>query len=166
MKTLIFNLIISLFLITTSTAQFKSAYIQKSYILAQNENYVNLQSQIHDSLIYWQNKIDILNSQIDTKYADYKNSKNSLTKEERIAKENEVIRLDENRRKLTKLYFNERYKKMQKHLLVYEKKVEKTAKTYAEKNNYDIIFIETNNENSKNKGKDISDEIISLLSNE
>lgn len=81
------------------------AYIDMNYILENVPEYVEAQYKLDEKIVTWQNKLDVLNNEIDTEKTDLSNEKPLLTKELINEREEDILIKEQELSRLQIAYF-------------------------------------------------------------
>ena len=138
-----FTLFAALVLTGLSASAQRFAYVDSEYILSQMPTYKSAQAQIDEMSKEWQAEIDAKFEEVDKMYKQYQAEKVLLTADMRTKRENEIIELEREAKKLQNDKFGyegELFKKRQELIKPIQDKVYAAINKVAKNNGLDFIF--------------------------
>lgn len=168
MKKKIFILIIFLFTVQFGFAQ-RYGYIDTEYVLSKLPSYQTAQTKLDGFSKKWQKEIETKYKEVELKYKEYQSEKVLLSAEMKKKKEEEIITLEREAKKLKQKYFGvngELFKKREELIKPIQEEIARALKEVAEDGNYAMIFdisvgayiLYTNNK------YDVSDDVLKKIS--
>ncbi len=121
----------------------KYAYVDTDYILQNIPEYSDAQQELDDLSIKWQKEIENKLQEIDTKYKSYQADKVLLPKDMQIQKEEEIIAMEKQVKKMQKKRFGSNgdlFKKRQELIKPIQEKIFNAIEEIASTSNYAMIF--------------------------
>jgi len=161
--------ILSLFTIFSSILlSQKIAYVSSDYILDKIPEYKSATEQINQLSLKWNEEIEKIYNEVEFMYKDYQTKQFLMTKEERIEKEEEILKLEKEAKNLEqKRYGNDGdlFTKRNELVQPIQDKILKAINDFSEENRYDIILDKDGDLILlyTNKRIDVSDEILKKL---
>ena len=161
--------ILSLFTIFSSILlSQKIAYVSSDYILDKIPEYKSATEQINQLSLKWNEEIEKIYNEVEFMYKDYQTKQFLMTKEERIEKEQEILKLEKEAKSLEqKRYGNDGdlFTKRNELVQPIQDKILKAINDFSEENRYDIILDKDGDLILlyTNKRIDVSDQILKKL---
>ena len=161
--------ILSLFTIFSSILlSQKIAYVSSDYILDKIPEYKSATEQINQLSLKWNEEIEKIYNEVEFMYKDYQTKQFLMTKEERIEKEEEILKLEKEAKNLEqKRYGNDGdlFTKRNELVQPIQDKILKAINDFSEENRYDIILDKDGDLILlyTNKRIDVSDQILKKL---
>lgn len=161
---------LSLLLLMSGTSLFaqKFAYVDTEYILTNIPSYKAAQDEIDNIAKEYQTEIDAKHKEIEKLYREYQAEKVLLTQEMRTKREEEIISMERDVKKLQNDYFGPEgllYQKREEKVGPIQEEIYNSLKEIANENGYALIF-DTSSAPSilfSNPKYDISDQVLQRL---
>ena len=146
----------------------KIAYVSSDYILDKIPEYKSATEQINQLSLKWNEEIEKIYNEVEFMYNDYQTKQFLMTKEERIEKEQEILKLEKEAKSLEqKRYGNDGdlFTKRNELVQPIQDKILKAINDFSEANRYDIILDKDGDLILlyTNKRIDVSDQILKKL---
>mgnify|MGYP001163733697 FL=1 len=146
----------------------KIAYVSSDYILDKIPEYKSATEQINQLSLKWNEEIEKIYNEVEFMYKDYQTKQFLMTKEERIEKEQEILKLEKEAKSLEqKRYGNDGdlFTKRNELVQPIQDKILKAINDFSEENRYDIILDKDGDLILlyTNKRIDVSDQILKKL---
>jgi len=146
----------------------KIAYVSSDYILDKIPEYKSATEQINQLSLKWNEEIEKIYNEVEFMYKDYQTKQFLMTKEERIEKEQEILKLEKEAKNLEqKRYGNngDLFTKRNELVQPIQDKILKAINDFSESNRYDIILDKDGDLILlyTNKRIDVSDQILKKL---
>lgn len=146
----------------------KIAYVSSDYILDKIPEYKSATEQINQLSLKWNEEIEKIYNEVEFMYNDYQTKQFLMTKEERIEKEQEILKLEKEAKSLEqKRYGNDGdlFTKRKELVQPIQDKILKAINDFSEANRYDIILDKDGDLILlyTNKRIDVSDQILKKL---
>ena len=146
----------------------KIAYVSSDYILDKIPEYKSATEQINQLSLKWNEEIEKIYNEVEFMYKDYQTKQFLMTKEERIEKEEEILKLEKEAKSLEqKRYGNDGdlFTKRNELVQPIQDKILKAINDFSEENRYDIILDKDGDLILlyTNKRIDVSDQILKKL---
>ncbi len=161
-------LILALF----ATMQFgisqKYAYVDSEYILSNIPAYRSAQDQLDEMAEEWENEIDQMYGQIEEMYRNFQSERVLMSDEMRKKREEEIMNLEAEAKKLQHKYFGpegEMYQKQEELIGPIQDQVYNAIEEIAEEGDYAVIFDMADSATLlyTNPQYDLSDEVLGKL---
>lgn len=167
MKKLITILAISVLAVSASFAQ-KFAFVDTDYILSNIPSYKAAENELDKVSLQYEAEITALYEDIDKMYREYQAEKVLLTDEMKSKREEEIIQLEREAKKLQNDYFGQEgllFKKRQELVKPIQDEVYGAVKEIANENGYAVIFDSSSGPTllHTNPRYDVSDEVLQRL---
>ncbi|MAZ00657.1 MAG: hypothetical protein CMP58_00495 [Flavobacteriales bacterium] len=146
----------------------KIAYVSSEYILDKIPEYKSATEQINQLSLKWNEEIEKIYNEVELMYKDYQTKQFLMTKEERIEKEQKILKLEQEAKNLEqKRYGNngDLFTKRNELVQPIQDKILKAINNFSEENRYDIILDKDGDLILlyTNKRIDVSDEILKKI---
>ena len=146
----------------------KIAYVSSEYILDKIPEYKSATEQINQLSLKWNEEIEKIYNEVELMYKDYQTKQFLMTKEERIEKEQKILKLEQEAKNLEqKRYGNDGdlFTKRNELVQPIQDKILKAINNFSEENRYDIILDKDGDLILlyTNKRIDVSDQILKKL---
>ncbi len=146
----------------------KIAYVSSEYILDKIPEYKSATEQINQLSLKWNEEIEKIYNEVELMYKDYQTKQFLMTKEERIEKEQKILKLEQEAKNLEqKRYGNDGdlFTKRNELVQPIQDKILKAINNFSEENRYDIILDKDGDLILlyTNKRIDVSDEILKKI---
>ncbi len=162
-------LLTNLLLLATLGFAQRYAYVDTEYILNKLPSYQAAQTKLENLSKKWQSEIEAKYQEVETKYKEYQNEKVLLSAEMKKVREEEIITLEREAKKLKQQYFGvngELFRKRGELIKPIQEEISRAIKEVAEDGNYAMIFdvsagayvLYTNNK------YDVSDDVLKKIS--
>jgi outer membrane protein len=142
MKKIIFILVVSFLVVTTTQAQ-KFAYVDTDYILNKIPEFKQAQDKLDDFSADWQKEIEGKYADVEQMYRAYQQEQVLLTDEMKTKREEAIIAKENAAKNLQQKYFGptgDLYTKRQELIKPIQDKIQNAIQQLAANNKYQIIF--------------------------
>ena len=142
MKKIIFILVVSFLVVTTTQAQ-KFAYVDTDYILNKIPEFKQAQDKLDDFSADWQKEIEGKYADVEQMYRAYQQEQVLLTDEMKTKREEAIIAKENAAKNLQQKYFGptgDLYTKRQELIKPIQDKIQNSIQQLAANNKYQIIF--------------------------
>ena len=142
MKKIIFILVVSFLVVTTTQAQ-KFAYVDTDYILNKIPEFKQAQDKLDDFSADWQKEIEGKYADVEQMYRSYQQEQVLLTDEMKTKREEAIIAKENAAKNLQQKYFGptgDLYTKRQELIKPIQDKIQNAIQQLAANNKYQIIF--------------------------
>ena len=142
MKKIIFILVVSFLVVTTTQAQ-KFAYVDTDYILNKIPEFKQAQDKLDDFSADWQKEIEGKYADVEQMYRAYQQEQVLLTDEMKTKREEAIIAKENAAKNLQQKYFGptgDLYAKRQELIKPIQDKIQNAIQQLAANNKYQIIF--------------------------
>lgn len=161
-------LVLSLFTLLPSLYAQKFAYVDVDYVLNKMPAYTSAQKQIDDLSAKWQKEIEAKQAAVDKMYKDYKAEELLLTPQQKIERQNAIVKKESEIRAYQEQKFGyegELFKKKEELIKPIQDKVYVAIQKIAKDNVLDFIFDKSSDMIMlySNPDYDLSDEVLKEL---
>ena len=142
MKRLLFLLVIALSTAFEAGAQ-KFALVDMEYILSNIPAYERANEQLNQATKKWQAEVEALNTEASTMYKNYQNELVFLSKEQKKAKQEEIMNKEKAAAELKQKYFSpegELYKKRESLMQPIQEEIYNAVKEIADLRGYSLVL--------------------------
>lgn len=136
-------LVLSLFMIFSSSWAQKFAYVDSQYILEHIPEYKQAQQQLDDLSYDWQEDVEKAYQEIDQLYRAYQTDKVLLTDKMRQTREDEIIQKEKDAKELQQQRFGtegELFKKQEELIRPIQNQIYNAIQEFAKEGRYGVIF--------------------------
>lgn len=170
MKRIALSLVIfTISVLSLSAQEATYALIDMQYITGKIPAYTSANDQIKTSTEKWTKEINALQEQAKKLYLDYQQTQATMSDQQKVAKENAIVKVEEDARKLQMKYFGQQGEmvKLQERLLKpITDKVYEAVKLISERRGYYMVFDRATAQGViiyADPAADISNDVLSVL---